>query len=133
MEAVRIHQALRGADALKAEGTGGACCSKTFKLGSMFELGAFSGCSNSVQTSGGQTRAYIAELPFSPSKAGGTMAGIGCGGSRHPPGDKMACATAAIPPAAPVFGASAVGTSQAGSVGLSLVAGSMGRVFRDAL
>jgi hypothetical protein len=80
MEAVRIHQALRGADTLKAEGTGGACCSKTFKLGSMFELGAFSAGSNSVQTSGGRTRAtsqnFLSLLP----KAGGATVHIGCGG-----------------------------------------------------
>lgn len=79
-EAVRIHQALRGADTLKAEGTGCACCAKTFKRGSMFELGAFSGGSNSVQSSGGQTRAYFAELPFPATQRKGAMVRIGCGG-----------------------------------------------------
>jgi len=51
-EAVRIHQALQGAGALNPEWTGSACSSKTLKLGSMFEVGAFSAGSNSVQTSG---------------------------------------------------------------------------------
>jgi hypothetical protein len=48
----------------KPEWTGHVYCSKSFKLGSMFELGAFSGDSNSVQTSGGRTRAFFAEVPF---------------------------------------------------------------------
>ena len=74
-------------------------------------------------------RNFFSLLP----KAEGATVHISCGGLRHPPGDKMACATVAITPAAPVFAASAAGTSHAGSVGLSLVAGSMGRVFRDAV
>jgi hypothetical protein len=45
----------------------------------------------------------------------------------------MACASAAITPTAPALGASAAGTSLVVSFGLSQVARSMDRVFRDAV
>jgi hypothetical protein len=68
------------------EWTGHACCSKSFKLGSMFKLGAFKAGSNRFEHRGREDLRYVARPRFPLDAAKRTMARAGCDRMRHPPG-----------------------------------------------